>query len=88
MNLFGALGKNPQIRHSARCTVSDCAALFLLGSTALGVLFFSLLGLFAYAEGHYAYVLVSLAAIGGLVYGLYSFLRPPAPEPLSGCRRS
>jgi hypothetical protein len=38
-------------RPRARRTGSDGAAL-LLGGTALGVLFFALLGLFASAEGH------------------------------------
>jgi hypothetical protein len=76
-----------EMRQSTRGLLAGIGGLVLLGGTALGVLFFSLLGLFAYADGHYAYVLVSLAAIGGLVYGLYSFLHPPAPGPLDGCRR-
>ena len=76
-----------EMRQSARNVVSGFAAMVLLGGTVLGVLFFTLLGLWAYAHGHSAFVLVSLAAIGGLGYGLYSFFHLPASGPRSGGRR-
>jgi hypothetical protein len=53
-------------------------ALVLLGGTAVGVLFFGLLALLNFQGGNYWLALVGLAGVGGLVYGLFSYLRPYA----------
>jgi hypothetical protein len=66
-----------EIRQSARRTVSDCAALFLLGGTALGVLFFGLMAILGYAHRRYEFVLIGIAGIDGIVGGLYGFFHPP-----------
>jgi hypothetical protein len=61
-----------------RQTLNGCTALFLCGGVALGVLFFGILGLVNFHSGNYWLTLIGLAGIGGLVYGLYSYLRPYA----------
>jgi hypothetical protein len=64
--------------HHQRPRLNGCLALILLGGTAVGVLFFGLLALLNFHSGNYWLTLVGLAGIGGLVYGMYSFLRPYA----------
>jgi hypothetical protein len=53
-------------------------ALFLLCGTALGVLFFGTIALVNWHHGHVWLTLVGLAGVGGLLYGLLSYLRPYA----------
>jgi hypothetical protein len=65
-----------QMRQSARSTLGFFGGLVLLGGTSLGVLFFGLLSLVAYAYGQYGITLIGIAGVGGLVYGVYSFFHP------------
>jgi hypothetical protein len=67
-----------EIRQSARGLLAEVGGLLLLGGTVLGVLFFAIMGLAGYASGRYAFSLIGIAGVGGLVYGCYSFLRPSA----------
>ena len=68
------------ICQSARHTLSCLGGLVLLGVTSLGILFFGLLALITYAYGRYAFTLIGTAGVDGLVYGVYSFFHPPAPD--------
>jgi hypothetical protein len=67
-----------EMRQSARGLLAGVGGLLLLSGTVLGVLCFALMGLAGSASGRYACSLIGVAGIGGLVYGLYSFLHPPA----------
>jgi len=67
-----------EMRQSARGLLAGVGSLLLLGGTVLGVLFFALMGLAGYAYGRYAFSLIGIAGVGGLLYGCYSFLHPPA----------
>jgi hypothetical protein len=58
--------------------LNGCLALFLLCGTAVGVLFFGTIALVNFHSGHYGMTLVGLAGVGGLLYGLLSYLRPYA----------
>jgi hypothetical protein len=53
-------------------------ALFLVTGTAVGVLFFGTIAVVNFHQSNYWLTLVGLAGVGGLVYGLYSYLRPYA----------
>jgi hypothetical protein len=53
------------------------AGVFLLCGVILGMLVFGLMALCGYASGSYEFTALGLAAIGGLLYGLYSFVRNP-----------
>jgi hypothetical protein len=64
--------------HHERPRLNGCLALFLLCGTAVGVLFFGTIALVNFHHGHVGLTLVGLAGIGGLVYGLFSYLRPCA----------
>jgi hypothetical protein len=61
-----------------RPRLNGCLALSLLGGTALGVLFFGTIALVNWHHSHYGLTLLGIAGMGGLVYGLYSYLRPYA----------
>jgi hypothetical protein len=50
----------------------------LLCGTGVGVLFFGTIAVVNYHSGNYGLTLVGLAGVSGLVYGMYSFLRPYA----------
>jgi hypothetical protein len=64
--------------HHQRPPLNGCLALFLLMGTAVGVLFFGILGLVNFHSGNYGLALIGLAGVGGLVYGMYSYLKPYA----------
>ena len=64
--------------HHERPRLNGCLALFLLCGTAVGVLFFGTIALVNFHHGNVWLTLVGLAGIGGLVYGLFSYLRPYA----------
>jgi hypothetical protein len=53
-------------------------ALVLVAGTAVGVLFFGTIAVVNFHQSNYWLTLVGLAGVGGLLYGLYSFLRPYA----------
>jgi hypothetical protein len=61
-----------------RPRLNGALALFLLCGTVLGVLFFGTIALVNWRQGTYWLTLVGLAGVGGLIYGLYSYLRPYA----------
>ena len=61
-----------------RQTLNGCVALFLVLGAALGVLFFGTIALVNWHSGQYWFTLLGLAGVGGLLYGLYSYLRPYA----------
>jgi len=61
-----------------RPRLNGCLALFLLCGTAVGVLFFGIIALVNVHQGNYWLTLIGVGGIGGLIYGLYSYLRPYA----------
>jgi len=61
-----------------RPRLNGCLALFLCCGTAFGCLFFGTIALVNYHSGHYAMTLVGLAGVVGLLYGLFSYLKPYA----------
>jgi hypothetical protein len=61
----------------ARQGMGAAAGLVMLVGVVLGVFVFGLMALSGYASGSYQFTVIGLAAIGGLLYGLYSFFRNP-----------
>jgi hypothetical protein len=61
-----------------RPRLNGCLALFLLCGVAIGVLFFGTIALVNFHSGSYWLTLEGSAGVGGLLYGLYSYLRPYA----------
>jgi hypothetical protein len=58
--------------------LNGCLALFLVLGTAVGVLFFGTIALVNFHSSNDWLTLVGLAGVGGLVYGLFSYVRPYA----------
>jgi hypothetical protein len=61
-----------------RPRLNGCVALFLLCGTVGGVLAFGSIALVNFHSGNVWLTLLGLAGVGGLLYGLYSYLRPYA----------